>query len=154
MKLIKDFKSSDDDDVSMKLSRSKMSTLTVSDTCTTEVDEGQSPQLGGGLRPSGPGIPMLLAALASKVCNDSDCLQFYAMFRWNANDISMSITEIEERRQGKAAKMREDDQCAARAPIWGLTLHFLNTARTCMYYCSPAWTNDMVVAMYGRSVVS
>lgn len=68
MKLIKDFKSSDDDDdVSMKPSRSKMSTLTVSDACFTEVDPGQSPQLGVGLRPSGPGNPMLLAALVSTV---------------------------------------------------------------------------------------
>lgn len=28
--------------------------------------------------------------------------------------------------------MREDDQCAARAPIWSLTLHFLTQpARAC-----------------------
>lgn len=99
MKLIKDFKSSDDDDdVSMKPSSSNMSTLTVSGACITEVDPGQSPQLGVGLRPSGPAIPMLLAALDSTVWNDLDCLQFCAISRSNANDICISRTEIEERR--------------------------------------------------------
>ena len=57
MKRIKDFKLSDDD-VSLKPSRSKMSMLTVSEACITEVDPGSVTQsLGVASGAAALGIP-------------------------------------------------------------------------------------------------